>query len=371
MSASNADGSTRLIVGCMTGTSIDGLDAALVRVHGRGLEMRAEFVRGVARGLGELATRLRRLADQEPMAAGEITRLMREFALLHADAVRELMQGRPALVSVHGQTVFHAPPLSWQMFNGSALACEVGAPVVFDLRATDLASGGQGAPITPLADWILFRGKRPTAVVNLGGFCNATILPGAGMDPTTAIGEIQGYDVCACNHVLDRIARERLNAPYDAKGAAALAGKVDPTARDELAAALGSQARSGRSLGTGDETGRWIEAWRNRIADRDMAATACAAIGHTIADRLGDTRTILAAGGGAHNEALLLAIRERSGAELATTNSRGVPIEFREAAEMAVLGALCQDRVPITLPRVTGVNGGRSPAPIAGVWAGM
>ena len=356
----------------MTGTSIDGLDAALIVVRGRGLEMTAEFVRGVSRELGALGTRLRALADQEPMAAGDIAGLMREFSLLHADAIRELMraEGVPALVSVHGQTVFHSPPVSWQMLSASVLAHEAGAPVVFDLRGADLAAGGQGAPITPLADWTLFRGERPTAVVNLGGFCNATMLPGAlaGRDASASIGLIEGFDVCACNHVLDRVARECLGAPYDAGGAGALEGKVDAASRDELANALGAQARSGRSLGTGDETGRWIQAWRGRIAARDVAATACAAIGGTIADRLRGVHTILAAGGGVRNIALLRAIRERSGAELETTASRGVPIEYREAAEMGVLGALCQDRVPITLPRVTGVP---SPAPISGVWAGV
>ncbi len=370
--------SERLIVGCMTGTSMDGLDAALVRVQGRGLEMRAEFVRGISRGLGELGIRLRRLADQEPMAAGEIACLMRDFALLHAEAIHGLIRGEPspALVSVHGQTVFHAPPVSWQMFNPSVLAHAVGAPVVSDLRAADLAAGGQGAPITPLADWILFRCEQPTAVVNLGGFCNATLLPGAVPGATAdamtrAIDSISGFDVCACNHVLDRIARQCLGLAYDAGGASALSGTVDQLSRDELAAALGLQARSGRSLGTGDETGRWIETWRTKLSGNDMAATACAAIGHTIADRLRDVSTILAAGGGAYNVALLGAIREGSGAELKTTCQHGVPIEFREAAEMAVLGALCADRVPITLPRVTGVNHGRNPAPIAGVWAGI
>ncbi len=368
----DGNGRTRWVVGCMTGTSIDGLDAALVAVRGQGLGITAEFVRGVSRELGSLGSRLRALADQEPMTAGAIAGLMREFSLLHADGIRELMRGEdtPSLVSVHGQTVFHAPPVSWQMFNGAVLAHEVNAPVVFDLRAADLATGGQGAPITPLADWILFRDTRPTAVVNLGGFCNATILPGVetNADSFASIGGISGYDVCACNHVLDRVARECLGVAYDAGGAAAMAGKVDASSRDALTAALGAQARAGRSLGTGDETGKWIQSWRDRISAQDMAATACAAIGGTIAARLPGVQTILAAGGGAHNGALLRAIRERSSAKLETTASRGVPIEFREAAEMAVLGALCQDRVPITLPRVTGVTGA---APIAGTWAGV
>src|ERR1051326_2708377 len=108
--------STRLVAGCMTGTSIDSVDAALVRVEGKGLEMRAELVRGASRPLGELAPRLRKLADQEPMTAGEIATLSREFSLAHVPVLRELMgKDRADLIAVHGQTVCHRPPVSWQM----------------------------------------------------------------------------------------------------------------------------------------------------------------------------------------------------------------------------------------------------------------
>src|SRR5688572_27590300 len=102
----------------MTGTSIDSLDAALVEVRGRGLEMVATLVGGISRGLGALAPRLRRLAEQQPVTAGEIAAILREFGVLHAAALRELMAGRrPDLVCAHGQTVYHAPPLSWQLMQ--------------------------------------------------------------------------------------------------------------------------------------------------------------------------------------------------------------------------------------------------------------
>jgi 1,6-anhydro-N-acetylmuramate kinase len=365
---------TRLVVGCMTGTSIDALDAALVRIRGHGLAMRCEFIRGVTHDLGPVRAGLRALADQRAMTAGEIARLSREFALLHAAAVRDLLgRGgavRPALVAVHGQTVFHEPPSSWQMFNGAVLAHELGVPVVFDLRGADLAAGGQGAPITPLADWIMFRTAEPTAVVNLGGFCNATLLPPepTRADAGAAVDRIEGFDVCACNHLLDRIAREALGCAFDADGAAALSGNVDDAARRGLAEALVTQSRAGRSLGTGDETWRWVDRWQGRLAGKDLAATACAAIAGAIASRLGPVGAVLLAGGGARNRALVGALeRAMPGSKTDTTAARGVPIEFREACAMGVLGAMCADRVPITLPKVTGV---REPAPIAGVWAG-
>lgn len=355
----------RHIVGCMTGTSIDGLDAALIKVIGTGMDMRAEFIRGHAHPLGDLAPRMRSLADQHPVTAGEIAALARDFALTHAAAVRELLKAstQPDLICVHGQTIFHAPPVSWQMFNGPVLAHELGIPVVFDLRAADLASGGQGAPITPLADWIFFRSEHPTAIVNLGGFCNVTLLPAA----ADGIRHIRGFDVCACNHVLDQIARKLLRTDYDKDGLAALSGEVNNDAALDLEGVLAVQATSRRSLGTGDEVGDWISRFRAHVEPHHLAATACEVIGHTIARKFQDgTERVLLAGGGVRNQALVNAISGWASAKVQPLDTCGVPIEFREAADMAVLGALCQDRIPITLPAVTGV---REPAPVAGVWA--
>src|SRR5690349_11659226 len=138
----------RRVVGCMTGTSIDALDASLVEIDGHGLAMRAKPVRNLTRDLGDLAPRLRALAEQQPMTAGQIAAIARDFALLHASAILELLAGEKAdLICVHGQTVFHQPPLSWQLMQPAPIAQAVGCPVVYDLRQADLAAGGQGAPI--------------------------------------------------------------------------------------------------------------------------------------------------------------------------------------------------------------------------------
>lgn len=359
----------RHIIGCMTGTSLDALDAAIVRVEGAGLSLRAAFIRGLSRPLGQLSAALRRLASQEPMSAGEIARLSREFSVLHAEAVREVAAAagvRPDLVAVHGQTVFHAPPVSWQLFNPAPLAEAVRTLVVFDLRAADLARGGQGAPITPIADWILFADDHePRAIVNLGGFCNITLLPAGPRDPSR-LAAVEGFDVCAGNHLLDAVARAVLRTEFDADGAAALAGKVLADPLEDLVGILRSQSGSRRSLGTGDEALEWVSRYRAHAAPNDLAATACEALGQVIAHRTLGVQRVLLAGGGAKNAALVRAISGRSGARVERTDAFAVPIGFREAAGMAVLGALSADRVPITLPRVTGVS---DPAPVAGVWA--
>ncbi len=357
--------SARLVAGCMTGTSIDGLDAALVRVEGDGLAMSARFVRAATRPLGDLAPTLRRLAEQEPMAAGEIARLAHEFALLHVEALRELLAGERAdLIAVHGQTVFHAPPLSWQLINAAPVAHALRTPVVFDLRAADLAAGGQGAPITPLGDWTFFgHAEESRAVVNLGGFCNVTVLP-AGCEP----GSIRGIDVCPCNHVLDAVARKLLRAPYDQDGGAAARGTVHTEALEDLSGVLRAGRRpdrAARSLGTGDEASEWVSRWRAHVSPEGLAATACEGVAHVIADAASGVDRVLLAGGSVRNAALARAIASCCSARVEPTDAHGVPAAYREAACMAVLGALSQDRIPITLPGVTGVSG---PAPVAGVW---
>ena len=367
---------SRLVVGCMTGTSLDGLDVAIVAIDGRGCDMAARFVRGVSVALGEVRAVLTRLADQQPLTALEIASAARAFSLLHASAIRELLAGERAdLICVHGQTVCHAPPVSWQMFNPAVLAHEVGAPVVCDLRAADLAAGGQGAPITPLADLVLFGDASSRCVINLGGFCNVTLLPAVRPDQGRAAlrGAIRGFDVCACNHVLNSVARATLAREFDENGAAAMSGRVDTRALDDLHAVLSGQAAGGRSLGTGDEAGAWVTRHRSRVSAADLCATACQAIALCVAARVRPAGTLAAdlpgsivlAGGGARNLALRGAIARTCGREVIDTSALGVPIEMREAACMAVLGALCADRVPITLGGITGA----SEEMVAGVWA--
>ncbi|QYK49589.1 MAG: anhydro-N-acetylmuramic acid kinase [Phycisphaeraceae bacterium] len=356
----------RLVVGCMTGTSIDGIDAALVAIEGRGLDLRAFIVRGISRPMGDLARGLRDAAEQRPLSAARFTELAQGLAAAHVRAITELLSGDKCdLIAVHGQTVYHAPPLSWQMINPSPIAHTFGVPVVFDLRAADLASGGQGAPITPLSDAILLR-EFPTsaAVVNLGGFCNVTTGVGEG---GVQIGRIGGRDVCACNHILDAIARATMDKAYDEGGMSALSGTIDPEALDGLLAILSEQSMAGRSLGTGDEVMGWIESHRLRVRAQDMAATACAAIGRAVAESVRGAGTVLLAGGGAKNMALVRAIRLAAvPSTVRFADELGISSTYREPLAIAVLGALCQDRVPITLPQVTGC--GSVPPPISGCW---
>src|SRR5262245_32141951 len=124
----------RLVIGCMTGTSIDSIDAALIEITGRRLDMSARLLRGASAPLGTLAPRLRRLADQEPMTAGDIARLSHEFSMAHIPVILDAAGGvQPTFLAIHGQTVFHQPPVSWQMLTPAAIAHGIRSPLVFDL----------------------------------------------------------------------------------------------------------------------------------------------------------------------------------------------------------------------------------------------
>ena len=370
----------RHVVGVMTGTSIDGIDAALVKIAGGGLSMRASLVGQCSKPLGQLALGLRRAAEQALMTSGELAKLAWEFGQLHCDVVEQLLRGHDrdlALICVHGQTVYHQPPVSWQLINTAPIGARFKCPIVGDLRQADLATGGQGAPITPLADWVLFRDLwKRRAIVNLGGFCNVTILPSAdGIDEEdqhsdsaqAQLNEIRGFDVCACNQVLDAVARIALKAPFDVDGAAACRGRACPHAASALYQILKAQREGSRSLGTCDEALKWVNDYNTRIAPDDLAATAVDAIARSIVDAIAsfDVDEFIIAGGGAHNRSMLQTIERVAAKPLITTATLGVPIEMREAMGFAVLGALCADHVPITLPRVTGCS---SPAPLAGSW---
>ncbi len=366
----------RVVIGCMTGTSLDGIDTAVVEIEGGGLDMRVRLVRHCAEGLESVAPALRRAADGKLMTAEELGRLALQFGERLAEASDTAAAGVGAvdLVAVHGQTIVHRPPLSWQLVNPAPIAARLACPVVFDLRQADLAAGGQGAPITPIADWVIFRaaGVR-RAIVNLGGFCNVTMLPPA-PEPTPraahadTLKHVQGFDVCACNRVLDDVARRVLGAPYDADGRAALAGTADPGLVAALRELLERQRSAGRSLGTGDE----VRVTGDGCDGPDLLASAVEAVGGCIADALGEHELdeIVIAGGGARNGALVKAISRVPRAAcppVRLSSELGVAVAAREAMAMAVLGALCADGIPITLPQVTGCS---SPAPVAGSWCG-
>jgi 1,6-anhydro-N-acetylmuramate kinase len=325
---------------------MDGVDAVAVQIEGKGLDMSADYLSMASSELGTIQKTLRQLAscggaqEEQDRAAIEVGRVTNEtilaLELIHID-----------LIALHGQTIFHAPPQSIQLIDATQIVTTFQCVVLTEPRQQDLQLGGQGAPITPLADWIMFRNEHEsTAIVNLGGFCNVTILPAQSRPQ-----DVQGFDVCCCNLMLNAISQHAFGIEYDTDGKLALSGKEDMNVTALLVEKLQEQCNESRSLGTNDDLGSFAIQLGKSLRPADLLASATSAIGTCISIATKGVDRVLIAGGGVHNQSLTKAIRNNG-----TIEQLGVPTQAREAMAMAILGALACDGVSITLPQITGRN---------------
>jgi anhydro-N-acetylmuramic acid kinase len=356
---------TELAIGIMSGTSGDGVDAALVEVDdaGRVTDALAHHHDPFPRELRE-----RVLAA----AAGSPTRhSAREIALLHADLgeryaeIASEMIGtagrRPSVIGVHGQTIAHLPAqrATLQIGDASRVAVRTGITTVCDFRSADIAAGGEGAPLTPFADHILFGDGAPRVVVNIGGIANVTLLPEGDRDHVT------GFDTGPGNMVIDLVARTG-GREYDEGGAGARRGHVIESV---LATALRHPffaRRPPKSAGREEFGGPFAEDLLAGVraaggSIEDSLATATDLTARTISDAIrgaGATwKDALIAGGGSQNAALMDALRRSLGPiPVRLTDEVGVPAAAREAIAFAILAIYRLRGLPNTLPRVTGAR---------------
>ncbi len=369
----------------MTGTSLDGLDAALVEVRGQGLELTARHVAMVSEPLGSLREALAKLGRGEPAEPLFYMRAARQLGQLHVAAIERLLYETtdsgllPAhdkidFVVAHGQTIHHAPNdpdggLSWQLFDPWPIVRRLGLRVCCDLRQADLIAGGQGAPITPLADWVLYRHpQHRRAIVNLGGICNVTLLPTSDASPD----DITGGDIGPCNLLLDGlVTRAFPGLTYDHDGKLAARGGATSLVYRLVMQAPYFTRLEPRSTGREEFNGDWLDDLHRDagLEPHDLIASAVEAVARLVAGAVVDKcDEVVLAGGGARNHALARAIADRCRglASVILSDDLGIPATAREAIAFAVLGALSADGVPITLPRITGsTNPG-----VGGVWVG-
>ena len=359
---------SELYVGLMSGTSLDGMDAAVARFDGDAVAL-AGFV-----------TRPYSAAERDQLERAMTGGSTRDLALLHAriadwaaEATSEAMTSsgvRPADVAgigFHGQTVWHEPPaVTWQLGSAALLAERFGVPVVSDFRSRDVAAGGQGAPLVPIADALLFgAADRPRILLNLGGMANATWVERRGLT-----GSAVAFDTGPGMAVVDAIARlVDPSLPYDVGGRLASGGTVDHSALDTLLAEPFFAAPPPKSTGR-ERFGRaYAEALHARVPGADGVATAVELTARTVADAvarlLPEAPEVLASGGGCHHpllwERIGTLLRELTGG---ATALRRFDDEFfegdaKEAVAFALLARLTLTRRPGNLPAATGAAGPR------------
>lgn len=365
-----SDMSTRLIAGAMSGTSADGVDVALVQIQGRGLDMTARLLRHHHEPYPpQLQKAIFALRERGSAELRELARLAREVSLSYAAAVREALRSAPLnssdllAIAAHGQTLFHDPPNTIQWIDPALLAHETGSQVVSDFRRADCAAGGQGAPLVPFADYLLFRdAKTHRVLLNIGGIANLTIVP-AGASPDHLVAFDTGPGNCISDWICRTYGPFGLN--WDVDGAGASRGGVLREVCDRFLAHPYFSAPPPKSTDGPQMIAIFQEALQGaQYGMNDLLATAshltAAAIANAIAAYTEGSGAIelLASGGGIHNNAIMgwLSSMVTPRPTIRPTDDLHVPSDAKEAIAFALIGAATLDGVPANVPSCTGAS---------------
>jgi anhydro-N-acetylmuramic acid kinase len=407
MSGPDMTGRAMTVAGVMSGTSADGIDVALVRIgspsHPSRKNKDAAKVGHPDLGVGQRAVdrpaltlvaheafpypaALRRAVlaamNAERTSTAELALLNWRLGMEYARAVRATVEKHGAkveLIGCHGQTLYHqgkaaayaggSVACTWQAGEPALLAAEMGVPVVSNFRPADMAAGGQGAPLVPLLDYVLFADARRGRVLqNIGGIANLTAIP-AGAGPNKVVA----FDTGPGNMVIDWLAGELLGRRFDRDGRAAGRGAV-------IAEVLAQELRhsyykrepprsAGREQFGAEYAARYLGSCRRWSAKaEDALATATALTAETIgrsytrfvAARMGRGAVdYVVSGGGSRNRTLMKMLRERLeplGCAVTTSAEFGLPEEAKEAAAFALLAWMTWHRRPGNVPAATGAG---------------
>ena len=350
----------RTAIGLMSGTSMDGVDVAVIETDGE-----AVFTRGPALTMpygdtirGALLAVARDPARAEHDALAELSETVTN---LNAAAVRRLMAEAGLapdavdVVGMHGQTILHRPERRFtrQLGDGARLAAALGIPCVNDFRSADVAAGGQGAPFAPLYHAALARGlPRPLAVLNLGGVGNVTVIE----DDT-----ITAFDTGPASAMIDDWVQRHTGARYDEDGRIAAAGTV---AADRLAALLANpyfDAPPPKSLDRNDFPMAAVDGLSLADGAATLAAFTIASVAASRRHFATAPQRWLVTGGGRHNSTLMNGLRQVLGVPVDPVEAVGWDGDALEAQAFAFLAVRSLDGLPLSLPTTTGV-----PRPMTG-----
>ncbi len=337
-----------LAVGLMSGTSLDGVDAALVSVRPRGEGYSLELLRFQTHSFDDaLSEALRGALPPNAGSAAALARLHRNLGGAFGRAARSVAGSDDvAFVASHGQTIWHDGGAGVTLQLGDAFAVRelAGVTVCFDFRSADCAAGGQGAPLVARVDALLLGGTNEDRVaLNLGGIANVTLLR-AGAAPECAIA----FDTGPGNMLLDAFVRERTGGAqaFDRDGTFAAAGRADARLVEAMLADAYFAAPPPKTTGRERFGGDFLDRFRpaiDGISLEDGAATlaelTAASVAQAIRREGFDGARLTVSGGGAHNAELLARIAARHGrANVETSDAVGIPVDAKEAMAFAVLG---------------------------------
>jgi anhydro-N-acetylmuramic acid kinase len=335
-------------IGLMSGTSLDGIDVALIETNGRDrvkpgpwttIPYQREFRDKLHSVLG---------------GVGPVLKVEEELTRLHGEAVEHFRRWNPDtvvdVVGFHGHTILHRPEerRTWQIGDGAGLARRLGLDVVADFRSADVAAGGEGAPLAPLFHAALAAGlPKPLAILNIGGVANVTWI---GQD-----GRILALDTGPGNAMIDDWVQRHTGAGADFGGALARAGRVSTAHVEQFLASPFFDRPPPKSLDRDDfrdvlPVGLSLEDGAATLAEMTAAGVA-AAIRHFPLP----AQQWLITGGGRHNPALMEALRRRLGGPVRPVEAVGWEGDALEAQAFAYLAVRSIEGLPLSLPSTTGV----------------
>jgi anhydro-N-acetylmuramic acid kinase len=340
------------VAGVMSGTSLDGIDVAVVEIGGR----RVETIGFACTPYSE-AVRSAILGVDRPKGLSHLNfRLGELYARAVLRAVRRY--GPVELIGCHGQTIYHEGGAHTLQIGEAAVVAErTGVPVVSNFRARDIAAGGQGAPLVPYVDYLLFRHpKRARIALNIGGIANITVIP-AGAAP----GDVVAFDTGPGNMVIDALARE-MGMPCDRGGKIAASGRVDRALLDELLADPYYRRRPPKSAGREQYGAEFVARLKKAgLPMRDLMATATVLTAATVAMGVGNSggegTDLIVSGGGVHNPQIMAHLAGfLPGVGISTSTEHGIDADAKEAIAFAVLAYQTWRKRPSNLPSATGAR---------------
>jgi len=362
-------------IGLMSGTSCDGIDCALVRLHAID---RVELVAFVSEPYTEeLRGRLLHVAGNEPTSAAELlllSSLLGELMLAACVKVCEradIPKSEIAFIASHGHTVQHLPQAheylghslrgTLQIGDVSCLNEYFGCPCVSDFRVRDFAAGGMGAPLVPFSEYLLYRSEtQAVALQNIGGIGNITLIP-KGASPE----EVLAFDTGPGNMLLDLWCERKFGCRYDENGRIAAEGKANAALLDFLLNDDYYRSKPPKTSGREKYGAAFLQtiedfAQKQKIHDRDVLNTLCLFTAKTIAlsfAHIPRPNLLLIGGGGAHNQTMLSYIRALlPDVEVKTQDEYGFSADAKEAIAFALLGKAALLRMPSSIIGATGAR---------------
>jgi len=373
------------VMGLMSGTSADGIDAALVRIEGASPPIRTRFEAHFHATLPAAVRRaILRIANGSVTTSEEISQLNfllgEEFARAAIAACRRwrVPLSRISLIGSHGQTIYHQGIASsflgvrrvastLQIGEPSVIAARTGVPVIADFRPADMAAGGQGAPLVPFVDYLLYRdAARGRVALNIGGIANVTVVP-AGARPN----DVFAFDTGPGNMIVDALVESatRGRAGFDRDARIAISGNTNGALLERMMRAPYLRRKPPKTAGReqfGREYAEKIVAWgkRHRARPADLVRTATVFTSLSIADALhrfvlrrAKVDELIVAGGGAKNPLIMAQLTAMlPGIEIVPASRFGVPAEAKEAFAFAVLAYEAWRGRANNLPSATGAR---------------